>query len=107
MSWILLIVAGLFEAVWAVGLKFTDGFTRPGPSCIVGSAIVASTVLLAMALRNLPVGPAYAIWVSIGIAGAVLAQPIFFHEPIRPAQLLFLGLLLVAIVGLKLSSPLK
>ncbi len=105
MSWIILIVAGLLEAVWAVGLKYTDGFTRLIPSCVVGSAIVASMGLLAIALRTLPVGPAYAVWVSIGIAGAVVAQPIVFHQPLRPAQLVFLGLLLASIIGLKISSP--
>lgn len=107
MSWIILIVAGLLEALWAVGLKFTDGFTRLLPSCLVGSAIVASMGLLAIAMRNLPVGPAYAVWVSIGIIGATIAQPIVFEESIRPAQLIFLGLLLVSIVGLVLSSPSK
>jgi multidrug transporter EmrE-like cation transporter len=76
MSWILLIFAGLLEACWAVGLKFTDGFSKPLPSVIVGSAIVASMVLLAMAIRDLPVGTAYAVWVSIGILGAAISQPL-------------------------------
>jgi quaternary ammonium compound-resistance protein SugE len=104
MSWILLILAGLLEACWAVGLKFTNGFTRPVPSLIVGSAIVGSMVLLAAALRDLPVGTAYAVWVSIGILGAAVAQPVIFHEPLRPIQIFFLGLLLTSVVGLKLTT---
>jgi quaternary ammonium compound-resistance protein SugE len=105
MSWILLIIAGLLEACWAVGLKYTHGFTRLAPSCLVAAAIVGSMVLLGIAVRDLPIGPAYAIWVSIGILGAVLAQPLLFHHPLRPAQMAFLLLLLVSIVGLKLTSP--
>jgi quaternary ammonium compound-resistance protein SugE len=104
MSWILLIVAGLLEAFWAVGLKYTHGFTRLVPSCFVAAAIVGSMVLLAIAVRDLPIGLAYAAWVSIGIIGAAIAQPVLFHEPIRPAQILFLALLLISIVGLKLTA---
>jgi quaternary ammonium compound-resistance protein SugE len=104
MSWILLIVAGLLEACWAVGLKFTNGFTKPLPSLLVGSTIVASMVLLAMALRDLPVGTAYAVWVSIGILGAAIAQPLIFNEPLRPIQIFFLSLLLLSVVGLKVTS---
>jgi len=104
MSWILLIVAGLLEAFWAVGLKYTHGFTRLVPSCFVAAAIIGSMVLLAIAVRDLPIGVAYAAWVSIGIIGAAIAQPVLFHEPIRPAQILFLALLLVSIVGLKLTA---
>jgi quaternary ammonium compound-resistance protein SugE len=104
MPWILLIVAGLLEAFWAVGLKYTHGFTRLVPSCFVAAAIVGSMVLLAIAVRDLPIGVAYAAWVSIGIIGAAIAQPVLFHEPIRPAQILFLALLLVSIVGLKLTA---
>jgi quaternary ammonium compound-resistance protein SugE len=104
MSWILLIVAGLLEACWAVGLKYTDGFSKPVPSMVVGMTIVASMILLAMAVRNLPIGTAYAIWVSIGILGAAIAQPLIFGQPLRPAQMVFLGLLLVSVVGLKVTS---
>ena len=104
MSWLLLILAGLLEACWAVGLKFTDGFSKPLPSILVGAAIVASMLLLAMALRDLPVATAYAVWVSIGILGAAIAQPIIFNEPLRAIQVFFLVLLVVAIVGLKLTS---
>ena len=104
MSWILLILAGLLEAFWAVGLKFTDGFTKPLASVLVGSAIVASMVLLAMALRDLPVGTAYAVWVSIGILGAAIAQPLIFNEPLRSIQVFFLVLLSASVVGLKVTS---
>ena len=104
MSWILLIIAGLLEACWAVGLKFTNGFTKPVPSLIVGSAIVASMVLLAMAVRHLPIGTAYAAWVSIGILGAAISQPLIFNEPLRPIQVFFLCLLVVSVVGLKVTT---
>ena len=104
LSWTLLIVAGLLEACWAVGLKFTDGFSKPLPSLIVGSAIVASMVLLAMALRDLPVGTAYAIWVSIGILGAAISQPLIFNEPLRPIQIFFLLLLVASVAGLKMTT---
>jgi quaternary ammonium compound-resistance protein SugE len=104
MSWILLIVAGLLEACWAVGLKYTHGFTRPVPSLLVALAIIGSMVLLALAVRDLPIGPAYAVWVGIGIVGAVLAQVAIFGQPLRVAQIFFLMLLLVSIVGLKLTS---
>jgi quaternary ammonium compound-resistance protein SugE len=104
MSWILLIVAGLLEACWAIGLKYTDGFSKPLPSLLVGSAIAASLGLLAIAVRNLPIGTAYAVWVSIGVVGTAIAQPLLFGEPLRPAQIGFLCLLLVAILGLKMTS---
>ena len=104
MSWILLILAGILEACWAVGLKFTEGFTRPLPSILVGSAIVASMILLAMAVRTLPIGTAYAVWVAIGIVGAALAQPLVFGEPLRPMQIVFLIGLLGCVIGLKLSA---
>jgi len=104
MSWLLLILAGLLEACWAVGLKFTHGFTKPLPSVLVGSAIVASMVLLAIALRELPVATAYAIWVSIGILGAAISQPFIFGEPLKGTQVFFLLLLIASVLGLKLSS---
>ena len=104
MSWILLILAGLLEAFWAVGLKFTDGFSKPIPSILVGSAIVGSMVLLAIAVRDLPIGTAYAVWVSIGILGAAIAQPLIFKQPMNAIQVFFLVLLLVSVIGLKLTT---
>lgn len=105
MSWILLIIAGLLEVVWAVGLKYTNGFTRLGPSVIVAAAIVASMFLLALAVRTIPIGTAYAVWVGIGIAGAVVADVVLFNNPMPPARLFFVVLMSVGIVGLKLTTP--
>ena len=104
MSGILLIIAGLLEAFWAVGLKYTEGFTRPGPSILVGSAIAASMFLLGLAMRNLPVATAYAVWVGIGICGAAIGQHLFLDQSLRPAQVLFLILLMISVFGLKLTS---
>ncbi len=105
LSWLLLLIAGLLEVIWAVGLKYTDGFRRPLPSIIVGIAIVASMVLLSLAVRRIPIGTAYAVWVGIGALGAALLGIVLFDEPATPARLACLVLLLAAIIGLKLSSP--
>ncbi|MBU8894506.1 quaternary ammonium compound-resistance protein SugE [Corallococcus sp. H22C18031201] len=104
MSWILLVVAGLLEVCWAVGLKYTEGFTRPLPSLLTGTAIVSSMLLLSIAARTLPIGTAYAVWVGIGALGAAALGVVLFHEPITPPRMLFLGMLLVSIVGLKATS---
>ena len=104
MAWVYLIVAGLFEAVWAVGLKYTDGFRRLTPSVVVLVAMVASMVLLAMAVRTIPLATAYAIWVSIGIAATAVAQAALLKEPLLPMQMLFLGMVVVAVVGLKMTG---
>ncbi|WP_027481924.1 quaternary ammonium compound efflux SMR transporter SugE [Deinococcus pimensis] len=104
MSWILLVVAGLLETAWAVGLKYTEGFTRVIPSVLTGAAIVASMLLLGIATRDLPIGTAYAVWVGIGALGAAVLGIVLFREPASLARLFFLGLLLVAIVGLKFTS---
>lgn len=104
MPWVELVVAGLLEVVWSVGLKYTSGFTRPVPSVIVGAAIVASMVLLARAVRTIPIGTAYAVWVGIGTLGAVTLGMLLFDEPRSAARLVFLVLLAASLVGLKLSS---
>jgi quaternary ammonium compound-resistance protein SugE len=104
LSWIALIVAGLLEVCWAVGLKYTDGFRRPLPSVLVIAAIAASMFLLAWAARTLPIGTAYAVWVGIGAFGAAVLGIVLFHEPVTAARLGFLALLLVAIVGLKATA---
>jgi quaternary ammonium compound-resistance protein SugE len=104
MSWILLVVAGLLEVCWAVGLKYTQGFTRLWPSLFVGVTLAASMVLLSLAARTLPIGTAYAVWVGIGALGAAVLGIVLFQEPVTPARLGFLALLLVAIIGLKVSS---
>jgi quaternary ammonium compound-resistance protein SugE len=104
-AWFALFVAGLLEVVWAVGLKYSEGFRRPLASALTLVAMVASMLLLARAVRDLPVGTAYAVWVGIGALGTALWGLLIFHEPASWARLLFLGLLLVSIVGLKLTTP--
>lgn len=103
MAWILLIIAGLLEAGWAIGLKYTEGFTKPLPSVLTIAGIVISMVMLAHAAKTLPIGTAYAVWVGIGAAGAAILGILLLKEPASPARLFFLGLLLVAIVGLKVT----
>ncbi|WP_437500608.1 quaternary ammonium compound efflux SMR transporter SugE [Sorangium sp. So ce1099] len=105
MPWLTLLLAGLLEVCWAIGLKYTEGFTRPLPTVLTIAAIVASLYLLESASRTLPIGTAYAVWVGIGASGAAIAGIFLFGEPATPARLGFLGLLVVAILGLKLSSP--
>lgn len=104
MAWIYLIIAGLLEACWAIGLKYTDGFTRPVPSILTAAAIIVSMFLLSFAARDLPIGTAYAIWVGIGTIGAAILGMILFDEPHHAGRLFFLALLIVALVGLKLTS---
>jgi quaternary ammonium compound-resistance protein SugE len=102
--WFVLILAGLFEVVWSLGLKYTDGFTRPLPSLITGSAIVASLVLLSRAARTLPIGTAYAVWVGMGALGAAIGGVVLFGEAMSLKRALFLALLILSIIGLKLTS---
>jgi quaternary ammonium compound-resistance protein SugE len=104
MAWVVLFVAGLLEVGWAIGLKYTDGFSRPLPSLLTAAAIVASMVLLSLAARTLPIGTAYAVWVGIGAAGAAVLGMILFGEPRNPGRLFFLALLVVSIVGLKFTT---
>jgi quaternary ammonium compound-resistance protein SugE len=103
-AWLMLIVAGLFEIGWAVGLKYTDGFTRPWPTAGVAAALIVSMILLSLAARTLPIGTAYAVWVGIGAAGAAVLGIVLFGEAVTAARVFFLALLLVAIVGLKLTA---
>ena len=104
MAWTLLIIAGLFETAWAVGLKYTEGFTRLLPSLLTGGAIVVSMGLLGIAARDLPIGTAYAVWVGIGALGAAILGVLLFAEPVTLARAGFLLMLLVAIVGLRLTG---
>jgi len=104
MPWVLLIIAGLLEVCWAIGLKYTDGFTRPLPSVLTILAIIASMVLLSLAARSLPIGTAYAVWVGIGALGAAILGIVLFREPVTAARLFFLALLLTSIIGLKLTA---
>lgn len=104
MSWLILFIAGLMEIVWAVGLKYTQGFTRIVPSAITLSAMVASVVLLGIAMRTLPVGTAYAAWTGIGIAGTFVFGALMLGEPVTAARLACVGLIVAGIAGLKLLS---
>lgn len=104
MNWMLLVAAGLLETAWAVGLKYTDGFRRPLPTVLTALGIVASLTLLSLAVRTLPIGTAYGVWVGIGALGAALFGIVLLGEPATPSRLFFLGLLLIAIVGLKVTS---
>ncbi|MFF7723007.1 DMT family transporter [Streptomyces luteogriseus] len=104
MAWVLLVVAGLLEVGWSVGMKYTDGFTRPLPSVLTGAGIVASMLLLSQAARTLPIGTAYGVWVGIGAAGAAVFGMTVLGEPATAARIFFVCLLLVAVVGLKATS---
>jgi len=104
MAGVLLVVAGLFEVAWAVGLKYTQGFTRFWPSVLTIAAIAISMYLLSVAARTLPIGTAYAVWVGIGAAGTAVLGVALFGESINAGRLLCLGLLIVAIIGLKLTA---
>lgn len=101
MVWFLLIIAGLFETVWALGLKYTDGFTRLWPSVGTLVAMAVSFLLLAHCMKTLPVGMAYAVWTGIGIAGTVILGIILFNEPLSLPRILFLLMILGGIVGMK------
>jgi quaternary ammonium compound-resistance protein SugE len=104
MAWVVLVVAGLFEVVWAIGLKYTDGFTRLWPSVATVVAMVASVVLLAWAMKTLPVGTAYAVWTGIGAVGTVILGIALFGEAATLARLACVGLIVAGIVGLKLVT---
>lgn len=103
-SWIILGIAGLLEVCWAIGLKYTDGFTKLAPSVFTITTLAGSMYLLASASQVLPIGTAYGVWVGIGALGASILGIFLFNESASPLRLCFLGLLLVAIVGLKMTS---
>ena len=104
MSWIILFVAGLLEVVWAIGLKYTHGFTRLTPSVITVTAMIVSIVLLSWAMRSLPVGTAYAVWTGIGAVGAAITGILLLGESASLARIASLALIVAGIVGLKLST---
>ncbi|MFZ6747552.1 quaternary ammonium compound efflux SMR transporter SugE [Undibacterium sp. Ren11W] len=104
MNWLILIVAGLFEIVWAIGLKYTEGFTRLWPSVITLVAMTISVVLLGIAMKSLPVGTAYAVWVGVGAVGTALLGILLFGEAANIGRLLSLGLIVIGIIGLKLTT---
>ncbi len=105
MAWVLLFLAGLLEIGWAVGLKYSDGFTRLWPSIATLLAMIASMVLLAAAMRSLPVGTAYTVWVGIGAVGTVACGILLWNEPINALRMASVGLILLGVVGLKLATP--
>lgn len=102
--WIILFFAGLLEVCWAVGIKFTDGFSRPLPSAFTLITLAGSMYLLAKAAQSLPIGTAYAVWVGIGAVGAGIFGVLFLQEPITLPRVFFMALLVTAIIGLKLTS---
>jgi quaternary ammonium compound-resistance protein SugE len=104
-AWILLGLAGLFEIVWAIGLKYAEGFTRLWPSAITIAAMIVSMYLLALAARTLPIGTAYAVWTGIGAVGAALLGIMLFAESANVVRLACIALIVAGIIGLKLSSP--
>jgi quaternary ammonium compound-resistance protein SugE len=104
MSWIILFIAGLLEVVWAIGLKYTHGFTRLTPSVITVSAMIVSIVLLSWAMRSLPVGTAYAVWTGIGAVGAAITGILLLGESACLARIASLALIVAGIIGLKLST---
>lgn len=103
-SWILLLVAGLLEVVWAIGLKYTDGFSKLVPSVITITAMIASVWLLALALKGIPVGTGYAVWTGIGAVGTAILGIVLFNEAATVARLACIGLIVAGIFGLKLVS---
>jgi quaternary ammonium compound-resistance protein SugE len=105
MAWLILIVAGLLEIAWAIGLKYTEGFTRPWASIATIVAMIASVGLLGIAVRHLPVGTAYAVWVGVGALGTAVLGMVFLGEPANAGRLLSLVLIVAGIVGLKLATP--
>lgn len=105
MGWVILTVAGLFEVGWAIGLKYTDGFTRLWPTVGTILSMVISLGLLGIAMKSLPVGTAYAIWVGVGAVGTVLLGIVLFGEPANAARLISVALIVAGIVGLKLATP--
>jgi quaternary ammonium compound-resistance protein SugE len=105
MAWLLLIVAGICEIVWAIGLKYAEGFTRFWPSVIVVAAMLVSIVLLGLAMKSLPVGTSYAVWVGVGAVGTAFMGIVLLGESASPGRLASLALIVAGIVGLKLATP--
>lgn len=105
MNWIVLFVAGLFEIGWAIGLKYTDGFTRPLPTAATLASMAISVYLLGLAMKALPVGTAYAVWVGVGAVGTAILGIYLFGESASPGRLASLGLIIAGIIGLKLATP--
>lgn len=105
MNWIILLVAGLFEIGWAIGLKYTEGFSRLWPTVWTVMSMTLSVALLGLAMKTLPVGTAYAVWVGVGAVGTAILGMVLFGEPANAGRLLSLALIVAGILGLKLSIP--
>jgi quaternary ammonium compound-resistance protein SugE len=105
MNWVLLVVAGLFEIGWAIGLKYTEGFTRFWPTVGTVLSMIISLALLGIAMKSLPVGTAYAVWVGVGAVGTAILGIVLMGEAANPLRLVSLGLIIAGIVGLKLATP--
>ncbi|MDQ3206706.1 MAG: quaternary ammonium compound efflux SMR transporter SugE [Pseudomonadota bacterium] len=105
MPWIILVLAGLFEVAWAIGLKYTEGFTRLWPTVGTVAAMAVSLGLLGIAMKSLPVGTAYAIWVGVGAVGTVILGIVLFDEPVNALRIGSVVLIVAGLVGLKLSTP--
>lgn len=103
MAWVILVLAGLFEVGWAIGLKYTEGFTRLWPTLWTILAIVSSLWLLANAMKSLPIGTAYSVWVGVGVVGTVILGIVLFEEPINAARLISIMLIIIGIIGLKMT----
>jgi len=104
-NWIVLVTAGLFEIGWAVGLKYTEGFTRPRPTQATMGSIIVSLGLLGIAMKSLPLGTAYAVWVGVGAVGTAALGIVLFGEPANVMRVVSLGLIVAGIIGLKLATP--
>jgi len=105
MAWTVLIIAGFFEVGWAIGLKYTDGFTRPWPTIGTVAAMLISLALLGVAMKSLPVGTSYAVWVGVGAVGTAILGIVLFGESANAGRLVSLALIVAGIVGLKLATP--
>jgi len=105
MNWVVLVIAGLFEIGWAVGLKYTEGFTRLWPSVATGAAMLISLGLLGIAMKSLPLGTAYAVWVGVGMVGTAIVGMIVFKEPATVLRVVSLALIVAGVVGLKVATP--
>ena len=105
MAWVILVIAGLFEVGWAVGLKYTQGFTKLWPTAWTSLAMIISLWLLGIAMKSLPVGTAYSVWVGVGAVGTVILGIVLLGEPANTARLISVALIIAGIIGLKLATP--
>jgi quaternary ammonium compound-resistance protein SugE len=105
MNWLILFIAGLFEMAWAIGLKYTEGFTRLWPTVWTVMAMIISLWLLGIAMKSLPVGTAYSVWVGVGAVGTVILGIVLFGEPANAARIISVALIIAGIIGLKLATP--